>query len=774
MFTEVSVELVKDRMESIIPEAPDEYPLTNFICMQALEQAANPEMRCGVYSLNQLRNLLHTAMARFAGARLAVQPQEIGTHRLKSWPELIINTGLWDARLIFYIGPEEKYPVKYKISEQIQAGINIFYELWDSTKIIDEDGNVVPDLFLSELEQKLNDPKFYWRNNNNACFGFYDLTSNDALEFKKKHRILKVGTVDGSIKTVLVDQSLPIQQLVEIVCEKIRIQNPEEYSFLPDTTHTSHASKSSPKRKGIYDNEDGEQGIKDSEIVILKKKFFFSDQNIDRNDPIQLNLMYNHSKEMIVSGKHPCKLEEAILFASLQCQFIFGNHEPDNHKPGSLKLSDFVPSEYLKKKELEKKIFSEHRKLQGLSELNAKFRYVQLSRSLKTYGITFFQVKERVPKKSKLVTVLLGVTKQSLVKLEVETKEILVEWKLTTLRRWAASPTSVQTNEGEAISQLIAGYIDIILKKRKEASKTALIIEDEQATVEEYVKPGKATNIGVVSSGQKQAVETKISTPAMMLEGNRPGYSRGVSQGIPQFGNYKSNGAEMSGAQQALLQNISNCLASMRATANDLNVPMHLPPMGDDAASRQWKQQTSELPAENIASQISAHLAAIGSLINETIGEPEDFDSEAIAASVATLSSNLSQLSQASKMLAALSETRAGDKLLEAARELAKITATVLDKFVPVIIGEGTNGRQEVFGIARDFAMASSELLSRISKLDIPSNRQSEIVDAAKAVARAVAELVANSKNVANATQEQEAQQQILMDGKNCNEALRT
>ncbi|KAJ3121843.1 Talin-1 [Nowakowskiella sp. JEL0407] len=625
---------------------------------------------------------------------------------------------------------------------------------------------------------------------------YYDLTSNDELEFKKKHRILKVGTVDGSIKTVLVDQSLPIQQLVEIVCEKIGIQNPEEYSFLPDTTHTSHASKSSPKRKGMDDNEDakwlipdktlGEQGIKDSEIVILKKKFFFSDQNIDRNDPIQLNLMYNHSKEMIVSGKHPCKLEEAILFASLQCQVIFGNNEPDKHKPGSLKLSDFVPSEYLKKKELEKKIFSEHRKLQGLSELNAKFRYVQLSRSLKTYGITFFQVKERVPKKSKLVTVLLGVTKQSLVKLEVETKEILVEWKLTTLRRWAASPTSftldfgdysnshysVQTNEGEAISQLIAGYIDIILKKRKEASKTALIIEDEQATVEEYVKPGKATNIGVVSSGQKQAVETKISTPAMMLEGNRPGYSRGVSQGIPQFGNYKSNGAEMSGAQQALLQNISNCLASMRATANDLNVPMHLPPMGDDAASRQWKQQTSDVQAENIASQISAHLAAIGSLINETIGEQEDFDSEAIAASVATLSSNLSQLSQASKMLAALSETRAGDKLLEAARELAKITATLLDKFVPVIIGEGTNGRQEVFGIARDVAMASSELLSRISKLDIPSDRQSEIVDAAKAVARAVAELVANSKNVANATQEQEEQQQILMDGKNCNEAV--
>jgi talin len=49
------------------------------------------------------------------------------------------------------------------------------------------------------------------------------------------------------------------------------------------------------------------------------------------------------------------------------------------------------------------------------------------------------------------------------------------------LRRWAASPqsftldfgdyeeeyVSVITPEGEAISQLLAGYIDILLKKRK-------------------------------------------------------------------------------------------------------------------------------------------------------------------------------------------------------------------------------------------------------------------------------------------------------------------
>jgi hypothetical protein len=35
----------------------------------------------------------------------------------------------------------------------------------------------------------------------------------------------------------------------------------------------------------------------------------------------------------------------------------------------------------------------EHKKLGGLSEIDAKVKYTQLARSLKTYGITFFLVK---------------------------------------------------------------------------------------------------------------------------------------------------------------------------------------------------------------------------------------------------------------------------------------------------------------------------------------------------------------------------------------------
>ena len=79
-----------------------------------------------------------------------------------------------------------------------------------------------------------------------------------------------------------------------------------------------------------------EQGVVEMDILLLKKKFFFSDQNIDRNDPVQLNLVYVQSRDAIVSGHHPSTSDEAVQLAALQVQVQHGNHEPDKHKPGFL------------------------------------------------------------------------------------------------------------------------------------------------------------------------------------------------------------------------------------------------------------------------------------------------------------------------------------------------------------------------------------------------------------------------------------------------------
>lgn len=168
-------------------------------------------------------------------------------------------------------------------------------------------------------------------------------------------------------------------------------------------------------------------------------------------------------------------------------------------------MKEFLPQSYARVKGIEKKVFGEHRKHIGVSELDAKVLYTKTARELPTYGVTFFLVKEKMHGKNKLVPRLLGVTKNSVLRLDEHTKEILKTWPLTTVRRWGASPKtftldfgdyadqyySVQTTEAEQIVQLISGYIDIILRKKQNKDHFGLEGDEGSTMVEESVAPSK-------------------------------------------------------------------------------------------------------------------------------------------------------------------------------------------------------------------------------------------------------------------------------------------
>ncbi len=66
----------------------------------------------------------------------------------------------------------------------------------------------------------------------------------------------------------------------------------------------------------------------------------------------------------------------------------------------------------------------EYRKHYSLSELNAKFRYIQMCRAMPTYGVTFFLVKEKLKGRNKLVPRLLGISRSSIMRIDENTKEV--------------------------------------------------------------------------------------------------------------------------------------------------------------------------------------------------------------------------------------------------------------------------------------------------------------------------------------------------------------
>lgn len=51
-------------------------------------------------------------------------------------------------------------------------------------------------------------------------------------------------------------------------------------------------------------------------------------------------------------------------------------------------------------------------------------------------------VQEKMKSKNKLVPRLLGITKESVMRVDERTKDVVQEWPLTTVKRWAASPKS--------------------------------------------------------------------------------------------------------------------------------------------------------------------------------------------------------------------------------------------------------------------------------------------------------------------------------------------
>lgn len=133
--------------------------------------------------------------------------------------------------------------------------------------------------------------------------------------------------------------------------------------------------------------------------------------------------------------------------------------------------------------------------------------------------------------KNKLVPRLLGVKKDSILRLDEKTKETLKTWPLTTVRRWAASPNvftldfgdyqdqyySVQTTEGEQISQLIAGYIDIILKRRQKKERFGDDGNEEEVMEEDIVTPSRAiTMVGLPGNVNKKPEPSNLAKPVVM------------------------------------------------------------------------------------------------------------------------------------------------------------------------------------------------------------------------------------------------------------------
>uniref|UniRef100_A0A669P7T3 Talin 2 n=1 Tax=Phasianus colchicus TaxID=9054 RepID=A0A669P7T3_PHACC len=625
---------------------------------------------------------------------------------------------------------------------------------------------------------------------------YYMLRNGDVLEYKKKQRPQKIRMLDGSVKTVMVDDSKTVGELLVTICSRIGITNYEEYSLIQESIEEKKEESTGTLKKDrtllrderkmeklkakLHTDDDlnwldhsrtfREQGVDENETLLLRRKFFYSDQNVDSRDPVQLNLLYVQARDDILNGSHPVSFEKACEFGGFQAQIQFGPH----HKKH---VAFYQGTEFS---------LQEHKNCGEMTEIEAKVKYVKLARSLRTYGVSFFLVKEKMKGKNKLVPRLLGVTKDSVMRVDEKTKEVLQEWPLTTVKRWAASPKSftldfgeyqesyysVQTTEGEQISQLIAGYIDIILKKKQSKDRFGLEGDEESTMLEESVSPKKSTILQQQFNRTGKVEHGSVALPAVMRSGSsgpetfNVGIMPSPQQQVTIGQMHRGHMPPLTSAQQALMGTINTSMHAVQQAQADLSEVDNLPPLGQDMASRVWVQNKVDESKHEIHSQVDAITAGTASVVNLTAGDPVDTDYTAVGCAITTISSNLTEMSKGVKLLAALmdDEVGSGEDLLKAARTLA-IAVSDLLKAVQPTSGEP---RQTVLTAAGSIGQASGELLRQIGENETDERFQDVLMSLAKAVANAAAMLVLKAKNVAQVAEDTVLQNRVIAAATQC------
>jgi talin len=544
------------------------------------------------------------------------------------------------------------------------------------------------------------------------------------LEYKKKHRPLKISLVDGTVKTVLIDDSFVVSEIVEHVGKKMGINNPEEFSLM-------HADKWLKAGQALH-----EQGISDAETLVLKKKFFFNDANIDRSDPVQLHLLFSQCKDAIVDGTYPTQRGEAKDLAALQLQIEQQDFNAARHKPGSVKLIECMPAVHLKDSAMERDVFAEWRKLVGMTEVNAKFRYVQLCRSLKTYGITSFDVKFK-DKKKKMVPMKIGVTRDSILKMDSETNEVTQTYPLTHLRRWAASGKTftldfgdyeddyfiVETDEGDNISQLIAGYIDIILKARSDATT---IVEDDDSNVADV------TSVAPIRA-MATRVQTSSTTKGVVGGKAVPGQSGGPGQAISITG--------AGGAQSIVITDLKSAMRANKMLGDELGRPGDFTTTNTLMTPQQLKEQVN---SHGNAIQLSAE-----ELLQQGLVDPNDLNKAQMLNSAKKLMAAVMQMGASAKMAAA-SGKEVDENLLNSAKAVSDAIQRLLNASDQLMGNPHNPGFRDAMQEARDDVLHAGHYLNAAVKGEMTDVASQELLLAcSRALAAAVGDMVAQTQDSA-------------------------
>lgn len=109
--------------------------------------------------------------------------------------------------------------------------------------------------------------------------GYYLLRNHDVLEYRRKLRTLRVRMLDGAVKTILVDDSQSVSQLMVVICTKIGITNHEEYGLVREETDQQNENLPDNKTGTLTLRRKIAEKDRDAKMESLRKKLKTDDES---------------------------------------------------------------------------------------------------------------------------------------------------------------------------------------------------------------------------------------------------------------------------------------------------------------------------------------------------------------------------------------------------------------------------------------------------------------------------------------------------------------
>ncbi|XP_068609390.1 tyrosine-protein phosphatase non-receptor type 13 [Brachionichthys hirsutus] len=142
--------------------------------------------------------------------------------------------------------------------------------------------------------------------------------------------------------------------------------------------------------------------------LFLRIKFFLDDVGLIQH-AMTKHQHYLQLRKDILEERVRCKIESAMILASLALQAEFGDYQPECHGKAYFRLEHYLPVSVLDKVNqpaIKEELLKLHSAYDGVSDSEAEFEFLKVCQTLAEYGVHFHRI---LPEKRSQTGIMLGV-----------------------------------------------------------------------------------------------------------------------------------------------------------------------------------------------------------------------------------------------------------------------------------------------------------------------------------------------------------------------------